>query len=38
MPVETNDPKEEEEELLFEELSQVQGTRTQWFVTFPKYD
>lgn len=37
MTVETNDPKEEEEELLFEELSPVQGTRTQWLM-FPKYD
>ena len=37
MMVETDDPKEEEEEeMLFAELSLVQGTWTQRFVIFPE--
>lgn len=37
MTVETDDPEEEEEEgMLFEELSLVQGTRTRGFVIFPE--
>lgn len=35
--VETDDPKEEEEEeMLFEDLSLVQGIWTRWFVIFPE--
>lgn len=35
MIVKTDDPKEEEEEILFEELSVVWGTGTWWCVVFP---
>lgn len=36
MTVETDDPKEEEEEMLFKELSLVQGTWTRQFIIFPE--
>jgi len=36
MTVETDDPEEEKEEMLSEELSLVRGTWTWWFIIFPE--